>query len=56
VSNTIQRSGLDQLFNEARTYNEWSEKAVDEQTVRELYDLLKWGHRRPPTQRRASCL
>src|ERR1700691_2098575 len=43
VSNTIQRSALDQLFNEARTYNEWSEKAVDEQTVRELYDLLKWG-------------
>jgi hypothetical protein len=26
------------LFNEARTYNEWSEKPVDEQTVRELYD------------------
>ena len=43
MSNTIQRSALDQLFNEARTYNEWSEKAVDEQTVRELYDLLKWG-------------
>src|ERR1700691_3237085 len=43
VSSTIQRSALDQLFNEARTYNEWSEKPVDEQTVRELYDLLKWG-------------
>jgi 3-hydroxypropanoate dehydrogenase len=43
VSNTVQRSALDQLFNEARTYNEWSEKAVNEQTVRELYDLLKWG-------------
>jgi 3-hydroxypropanoate dehydrogenase len=43
VSNTIQGSALDQLFNEARTYNEWSEKPVDEQSVRELYDLLKWG-------------
>src|ERR1700691_351405 len=43
VSNTIQRSALDQLFNEARTYNEWSEKPVDEQTVRDLYDVLKWG-------------
>src|ERR1700733_5731292 len=43
VSNAIQRSALNQLFNEARTYNEWSEKPVDEQTVRELYDLLKWG-------------
>jgi 3-hydroxypropanoate dehydrogenase len=39
----IQRSTLNQLFYEARTYNEWSEKPVDEQTVRELYDLLKWG-------------
>ena len=43
MSNTIQRSALDQLFDEARTYNEWSEKPVDEQMVRELYDLLKWG-------------
>jgi 3-hydroxypropanoate dehydrogenase len=43
LSNAIQRSALNQLFNKARTYNEWSEKPVDEQTVRELYDLLKWG-------------
>ena len=43
VSNTIQPSALDQLFNEARTYNEWGEKPVDEQRVRELYALLKWG-------------
>jgi 3-hydroxypropanoate dehydrogenase len=43
MSNAIQRSALNQLFNEARTYNEWSEKPVDEQTVRDLYDLLKWG-------------
>ena len=33
MSNAIQRSALNQLFNEARTYNEWSEKPVDEQTV-----------------------
>jgi 3-hydroxypropanoate dehydrogenase len=43
MSNAIQRSALNQLFNEARTYNEWSEKPFDEQTVRDLYDLLKWG-------------
>ena len=43
MSNTIQGSALDQLFNEARTHNEWSEKPVDEQRVRELYALLKWG-------------
>jgi 3-hydroxypropanoate dehydrogenase len=31
------------LFNEARTYNEWSDKPVDERMVRDLYDLVKWG-------------
>lgn len=39
----IPHSAVNQLFNEARTYNEWSEKPVAEQTVREIYDLLKWG-------------
>ncbi|MGA7930132.1 MAG: nitroreductase family protein [Candidatus Sulfotelmatobacter sp.] len=43
MPSSIHRSALNQLFNEARTHNEWSEKPVDEQTVRDLYDLLKWG-------------
>jgi 3-hydroxypropanoate dehydrogenase len=43
VSNAIQSSAADQLFNEARTYSEWTDKPVDEEKVRELYDLLKWG-------------
>jgi 3-hydroxypropanoate dehydrogenase len=43
MKSSIHSSALNQLFNEARTYNEWSEKPVDEQTVRDLYDLLKWG-------------
>jgi 3-hydroxypropanoate dehydrogenase len=43
MKSSIDRSALNQLFNEARTYREWSEKPVDEQTVRDLYDLLKWG-------------
>jgi len=34
---------LDQLFRTARTYNEWSDRPVEEHTVRELYDLFKWG-------------
>jgi nitroreductase len=34
---------LDQLFRTARTYNEWSDRPVDEQTIHELYDLFKWG-------------
>ena len=43
MKSSIHSTALNQLFNEARTYNEWSEKPVDEQTVRDLYDLLKWG-------------
>ena len=34
---------LDQLFLSARTFNGWAEESVAEDTVRALYDLLKWG-------------
>ncbi|MGH8117152.1 MAG: malonic semialdehyde reductase [Steroidobacteraceae bacterium] len=36
-------TSLDQLFRLARTYNEWSSRDVDEQTIHDLYELLKWG-------------
>lgn len=36
-------AALDQLFRHARTYNDWSSEPVDEDTLRALYDLLKWG-------------
>lgn len=39
----LPQSALDQLFLTARTYNEWSDLPVDEQTVHSLYDLFKWG-------------
>ena len=32
----IHSLALNQLFNEARTYNEWSDKPVDERMVRSL--------------------
>jgi 3-hydroxypropanoate dehydrogenase len=43
VPNPLSAAALDQLFCSARTPNNWAPEAVDEQTVRELYDLLKWG-------------
>lgn len=43
-------AALDQLFREARTHNAWLDKPVSEQTLHELYDLLKWG----PTSANAS--
>lgn len=36
-------ASLDQLFRLARTYNEWSSRDVDAQTIHELYELLKWA-------------
>jgi len=41
---------LNQLFREARTPNDWMPEPIDEDTVRSLYDLLKWG----PTSANAS--
>jgi 3-hydroxypropanoate dehydrogenase len=34
---------LDQIFRSARTYQGWTDLAVEERVIRELYDLLKWG-------------
>src|SRR5438270_4807128 len=34
---------LDQLFREARTHSAWLDKPVTDETLRQLYDLLKWG-------------
>lgn len=39
---TLDDTALDQLFRTARTYNRFTGE-VDEQTLRKLYDLLKWG-------------
>lgn len=36
-------TALQQLFREARTHNAWRDKPVDDATLHQLYDLLKWG-------------
>jgi len=43
MKNALSSESLDQIFRTARTYNGWSDTPVDEGTVRDLYDLLKWG-------------
>ncbi len=40
---TIDAAGQDLLFKEARSHNKWSDKPVSDETLRELYDLLKFG-------------
>ncbi len=34
---------LDPIFRSARTFNGWTDRPVDDATVREMYELLKWG-------------
>jgi 3-hydroxypropanoate dehydrogenase len=34
---------LDTVFRQARTFNRFLEKPVDDALIRQLYDLLKWG-------------
>jgi len=40
---TIDTAGHDLLFREARTHNKWKSDPVSDETLHELYDLLKWG-------------
>src|ERR1700680_2262501 len=39
----IDDAALDTLFREARTYAKWQPRPVADQTLRDLYDLLKWA-------------
>lgn len=34
---------LDQIFREARTHNAWADRPVTDETLHQLYDLMKWG-------------
>lgn len=43
MKSVLDQTALDQLFREAHTFNKFNDQAVSEQTIRELYELLKWG-------------
>ncbi|MBV9527252.1 malonic semialdehyde reductase [Sphingomonas sp.] len=43
MTNTLAAGALDQLFRSARSYNGWTAAPVEEGSVRDLYELLKWG-------------
>lgn len=40
---TLSSQGLDLLFRSARSQNGWLDKAVDDDTLRAIYDLVRWG-------------
>ena len=43
TSTALAHDALAQAFLAARTFNKFSDRAVDDATLRDLYDLLKWG-------------
>ena len=43
MSNALNAEGLDLMFRQARTHNTWLAKPVSDDTLRELYELMKWG-------------
>jgi 3-hydroxypropanoate dehydrogenase len=43
MSESIADAAMDRLFREARTYSAWQDRPVTDQTLRDLYDLLKWA-------------
>ena len=43
MTSALNDSSLDQIFRAARTPNGWTDRPVGHDTVREIYDLMKWG-------------
>ncbi|MDP2782239.1 MAG: nitroreductase family protein, partial [Devosia sp.] len=39
----LSSQSLDQMFRSARTPNGWADRPVVDDTVREIYELMKWG-------------
>jgi 3-hydroxypropanoate dehydrogenase len=43
MAQRIDDLALDTIFREARTYAKWQARPVADQTLRDLYELLKWA-------------
>jgi 3-hydroxypropanoate dehydrogenase len=43
MGHPVDDRALDILFREARTYSKWQPRPVTDETLRTLYDLLKWA-------------
>lgn len=39
----LDAAALDQLFRQARSYNQFTDRPVSDDTLHQLYELLKWG-------------
>ncbi|MBI3894485.1 MAG: malonic semialdehyde reductase [Acidobacteria bacterium] len=43
MGDVLSEEGMDLLFRKARTHNVWLDKPVTDETLRQLYDLMKWA-------------
>ena len=43
MTSALNDQSLEQIFRSARTPNGWADRPVGDDTVREIYDLMKWG-------------
>jgi 3-hydroxypropanoate dehydrogenase len=43
MSEILSPEALNQLFREARSHSAWLDRPVTDETIRQLYDLMKWG-------------
>jgi 3-hydroxypropanoate dehydrogenase len=43
MTQAIDDKAMDVLFREARSHNAWLDRPVADETLRRLYDLMKWG-------------
>ena len=43
MSERVSEQCLNQLFREARTHTQWLDRPVSDDTLHQLYELLKWG-------------
>jgi 3-hydroxypropanoate dehydrogenase len=43
MGHAVDKKALEILFREARTYSKWQARPVADETLRELYDVLKWA-------------
>jgi 3-hydroxypropanoate dehydrogenase len=43
MTKTLNEEGMDLLFRAARTHSDWLDRPVSEDTLHQLYDLMKWG-------------
>src|ERR1700691_6337626 len=43
LNNRLGAEALDLLFRRAHTHRDWLEETVTDETLRQIYDLMKWG-------------